>query len=168
MINGAFQTRAGYTGKGGLFTPSYSVLPCGTEENENVRVREFTVTISRNGKKVKTSHEQMDLVRLSPGSYQVRTTLRYTYRGKTTSRSKTQTVKITRKTDATSVSKPEYSKIKDGMTLAQVRLIIGGKGRYEYSSLWMDALQFEQSVSISFEKGRVTEKWRSRNVYDWC
>ena len=54
------------------------------------------------------------------------------------------------------------------MTLAQVRKIIGGEGRYEYSTLWVDALKFEHSVAVSFERGRVTDKWRNRNVYDWC
>lgn len=58
-INGAFQTRAGYTGKGGIFTPSYSVLPCGDDANETIDIREFKTTISKGGKIVATTHAQM-------------------------------------------------------------------------------------------------------------
>jgi hypothetical protein len=168
VINAGFASRASYTGKGGILGPSFSVLPCGTEENEKVRLREFTVTVSKKGKTVKTTHRQMDLIRLDPGTYGVRTKLRYSYRGVTTTKTKSQTIKVTRKTDATSVSDGEFRAIKRGMTLARVRSIVGGRGAYEYGYFFMDALQFEHSVGVQFEEGRVIDKWRTQNVYDWC
>ena len=77
-------------------------------------------------------------------------------------------MKVTRKTDATSISSAEYKRIKKGMTLAQVRKIIGGKGQYQDGSLSMDALKFEWTTGVTFTKGRVTDKWTFENSYDWC
>lgn len=167
-INNGFQTRAGYTGKGGIWTPSYSVMPCGTDANSHVDIREFTVTVRRGDKLIKTTHRQFTLLRVPPGSYRVHTRLRYAYAGQTSTKTKSQTIRVTRKTDATSVSAGEYKRIRAGMTLATVRSVIGGKGHYESGYLFMDALKFEHSVGISFHKGRVNDKWNLRNVYDWC
>lgn len=107
-------------------------------------------------------------MRLNPGTYRVQTKLRYVWRGKSTTKSKTSTVKVTRKTDATSVSTGEYKKIKKGMTLAQVRKIIGGKGHYNYGNLQMESLTYEHTVGVNFAKGRVTDKYKYSHVYDWC
>ena len=43
-----------------------------------------------------------------------------------------------------------------------------GKGTYEYDYFCMEALAFDQSVGLRFVKGRVSEKWKTRNAYDWC
>ena len=94
--------------------------------------------------------------------------LSYTYKGQTGTVTNSQTVKVRRVTDATSVSSAEYSRIKKGMTLRQVRKIVDGRGDYQYGYLSMDSTRFDQSVSVKFRHGRVVSKSRWANVYDWC
>lgn len=165
-IGGGFATRAGYTTQGGIYTPHVSVAPCGS--GDDVEVREFTTTVTRDGERVARTSRQFALLRVDPGRYQVATTLRYAVGGTTRTTTRTQTVTVTRKTDATSVSRPEFAAVRTGMTRAQVRRIVGGPGQEEDGTLWMDGLRFEHTVAIVFRDGRVSQKWDTRNVYDWC
>ena len=169
-IGGGLPVRAGYTGQGGLYTPHVSTAPCGSVEADRVRVRDFTVTVRRDGddEVVARSREQFALLRLDPGRYRVSTRLRYSYRGATRTLDQVRTAEITRKTDATTVSRPELAAVRTGMTLAQVRKIVGGPGHHQDGTLWMEGLRFEHGVSIAFAHGRVSGVWDTRNVYDWC
>jgi len=169
-IGGGLPVRAGYTGQGGLYTPHVSTAPCGSAEADRVRVRAFTVTVRRaeDGAVVARSREQFALLRLDPARYRVSTRLRYSYRGATRTLDQVRTVQVTRKTDATTVSRPELAALRPGLTLAQVRRIVGGQGYYQDGTLWMEGLRFEHGVSIAFTRGRVSGTWDTRNVYDWC
>lgn len=167
-IYDSFALRAGSTGKGGIWTGGRSITPCGTSEYDKVKITSFATTISRNGKTVKRTSQEFTRIRVSPGTYRVHASLSYTYRGQTGTVTNSQTVKVRRVTDATSVSSAEYSRIKKGMTLRQVRNIVDGRGDYEYGYLYMDSTRFDHSVGVEFRHGRVVSKSRWANVYDWC
>lgn len=111
------------------------------------------------------SHDDLAQRQVSPGAYRVHAKLSYTYKGQNGTVTTSQTVKVRRVTDTTSVSSAEYSRIKKGMTLRQVRNVVDGRGDYQYGYLYMDSTRFDHSVSVEFRHGRVVSKSRSANVY---
>ena len=166
-IGGGFQTRATGSGQGGIYTPHVTVRE-GCEAWGRIQVESFGWTISRGAAVVMRGSGEFTLVRLEPGTYRVQSTATVLDAGRRSTISKTQTITVTRKTDKTSVSSAEYKRIKKGMKLSKVRKIIGGRGTYDHGYLFIDSTKFDHGVAVRFSKGRVAEKYRSKQVYDWC
>ena len=93
-------------------------------------------------------------IRLHPGTYKVRTVA---VEGKrSTTRWQTVTIKV--KTDATTMSKAEFNKVKKGMTKKQVRKIVGSK--VKLSNSWaIERTDYRRYAQIDWtKKGRVKSK----------
>ena len=152
-IDGSFAVGASKSSKGGIWLP---FAWCGDDVLDGPS--SYKARIIRGGKTVARRSEPTD-VRVKAGTYTVKTTVKCGSQSKTF----TEKVKVERKTDRNTISRSEYNRIKDGMTLAKVKKIVGTKGELLFEDAGMSERYFEgvgygDLAVVAFEDGRVVEK----------
>lgn len=170
------------TGNGTITTPSVSA-------SGKAKVTSKAYKITKSGKKVATTSTAGKKIKVSSGTYKVKTTVKYKVGKKKKSYTKTSTVSVKKTaTNSSVMTYSEYQKISNGMTPAEVKAVVGGSGTrtwyYEstydeyvcddsYENCWYEARRTVYADydwkntskygrgSVSFENGRVTYKYWS-------